>query len=312
MTAHMLAPSNSPLSLELAPKQLRRGFTLIELLVVIAIIALLIGILLPALGKARESARTVKCQSNLRQLTISLTQYANDFKGLYPQALINGSSVVRQEFWFDIIRLGPYLPQIVDVDRPATGYETIAGGVMLCPSHISGARSYTINYWASSVVGDVLNNSTWRKPSGPLGRGFDSAVDNGSKVMLVGEMWAQQPITRDNQRLWLTTSSMGVFGTPGQRFGGGAGLTGESSILPGFERPPEYGTNFSEVPTSYVPYGRHPRKKANLCLPQGNTMLGFVDGHVALKSSGQLFSSTTGLSTFDVLWSPKDYEIDRP
>ncbi len=62
----------------------RHGFTLIELLVVISIIALLISILLPALGSARESAQMVGCLSNQRQIGLILSTYAANYKDYYP------------------------------------------------------------------------------------------------------------------------------------------------------------------------------------------------------------------------------------
>ncbi|MFT3785387.1 MAG: prepilin-type N-terminal cleavage/methylation domain-containing protein [Tepidisphaeraceae bacterium] len=61
-----------------------RGFTLVELLVVIGIIALLISILLPALGQARNTAKTVKCGANLHSIMLAVHQYAAQNKGFFP------------------------------------------------------------------------------------------------------------------------------------------------------------------------------------------------------------------------------------
>ena len=89
MERHLLV-TNASKSVRL--HQQPNAFTLIELLVVVSIIALLVSILLPALGKARESARRMICQSTLKQLGLGIELYAADNNGLYPPetTYING------------------------------------------------------------------------------------------------------------------------------------------------------------------------------------------------------------------------------
>src|SRR5688572_30945490 len=87
MPVHFFTSSSSE------PRRLTSAFTLVELLVVIGIIAVLIGILMPVLSKARAQANRVACLSNIKQLGTGILMYCNDNDGYFPTCAVYDDGV---------------------------------------------------------------------------------------------------------------------------------------------------------------------------------------------------------------------------
>lgn len=169
-----------------------RGFTLIELLVVISIIALLIGILLPALGSARYTARVLACSTQMQQIGRAIAAYNSDNDDYYP-VLFEGNEVT----WDDLLGRAGYDGRTLS-DADVQGPELIDDSYELyqCPlddfdrdyfGQPAAARTYVMSRMNLNGVVNTLRGISGTLADGSPGSRRVDDVINGSQTIAVFE-----------------------------------------------------------------------------------------------------------------------------
>ncbi|QEH35721.1 putative major pilin subunit [Aquisphaera giovannonii] len=166
----------------------RRGFTLIELMVVIAIIAILIGLLLPAVQAAREAARRAHCINNLKQIGLALHNYET-VVGALPMAISlrgSGTTTAFQTGWSALARILPFLDggplfnaanlSVSKEDPPNATVISSSVAAFICPSEVKPAPSMH-DYGVAGIANYGVNQGDWFVWGGFNGPGNRSAFE---------------------------------------------------------------------------------------------------------------------------------------
>lgn len=138
------------------------AFTLIELLVVVAIVALLVSLLLPALGTARKSAQAVACLSNMRQLAMFSAAYADDHDDLLPRSSHSAFAERARPWAYAFV---PYATGRV-YEGPDGAWQSLREGLYRCGlDRREEGWSYGVNVYYE-LTREETGGATWRRLSG--------------------------------------------------------------------------------------------------------------------------------------------------